>query len=312
MPINYTCPHCGVTTDVADDYAGQSGPCAQCGKMITVPMPAGGSPFLGGGVPQKRGMGTGSIIAIVLAVVLVVALVCGGILVAPVLLLPGVQAAREAARRTACTNNMKQIALAMHSYAQKYKSFPPAYIADKNGKPMHSWRVLILPFMEEDSLYRDYRFDEPWDSPHNRTLAARMPRVYACPSDSPTGTPNTHTDYAMIVGPHTISDGPTAHRLSDFTDGTSNTIMVVEATGAGINWMEPRDLKAEGMQFCINGGPYGNPNAKLSEISSPHSGGANVALCDGSVHFISSSIDPKILKAMITIDGGEAITLPDY
>jgi prepilin-type processing-associated H-X9-DG protein len=308
MPINYTCPHCGVTTDVADDYAGQSGPCAQCGKMITVPMPAGGSPFPAG-MPQKRGMGTGSIIAIVLAVVLAVAIVCGGVLVA--LLLPAVQAAREAARRITCNNNMKQIALAMHNYAQKYKSFPPAYVADKNGKPMHSWRVLILPFMEEDSLYRDYRFDEPWDSPHNRALAARMPHVYACPSESPTGTPNTHTDYAMIVGPNTISDGPTAHRFSDFTDGTSNTIMVVEAAAAGINWMEPRDLDFTKMQFRINGGRNGNSNAKQNEISSPHARGANVALCDGSVRFFSDTVDPKLLKAMTTINGGETVALPE-
>ena len=169
------------TTDVADQYAGQSGPCAHCGKMVTVPLPGGMSPPTDAGRPVKQGMGTGAIVAIVLVVVLMVALVCGGILVA--LLLPAVQAAREAARRMTCNNNLKQIALAMHNYQTAYKTSPPAYIPDKNGKPMHSWRVLIPPYLEgEDGVYKDYRFKEPWDSPHNKALAAGCPGCLLVPA----------------------------------------------------------------------------------------------------------------------------------
>ncbi len=306
MSINFTCPHCGTTTEVADQYAGQSGPCAHCGKMVTVPPPGGMSPPSDAGMTPRRGMGTGAIVAIVLAVVAVVALVCGGVLVA--LLLPAVQAAREAARRITCNNNLKQIGLAMHNYEMKYKCLPPAYIPDKNGKPMHSWRVLILPFMEEEGLYRQYRFSEPWNSPHNRALAAQMPRVYACPSEGPASS--LETSYAMIVGPHTISDGPTARSLAAFRDGLSNTIMVAEAANAHINWMEPRDLDAKKMQFRIGGN--GNPNASRNEISSPHFNGANVLFCDGSVLFLRSSTDPKQVEAMTTIDGGETVKRPDY
>ena len=306
MPIHFTCPHCGVATEVADQYVGQSGPCAHCGKMVTIPLPAGMSPPTDVAMPQRRGMGTGPTVAIVLVVVLVAAFFVIGILVA--LLLPAVQAAREAARRISCNNNLKQISLAMHNYAQAYRCFPPAYIPDKNGKPMHSWRVLILPYMEQQELYHQYRFNEPWNSPHNSALAALMPRTYACPTEGPVGS--TMTSYAMIVGPKTISDGPTAHKLSDISDGTSNTIMVVEATEAHINWMEPRDLDADNMQFRINGG--GDPLAAKNEISSPHSNGANVSLCDGSVRIISASIDPKLQEALTPINGREAVAPPEY
>ncbi len=306
MPINFTCPHCGATTQVADQYVGQSGPCARCGKIITVPLPGGMSPPFDIAAPPRRGLGTGAIVAIVLAVVLVVAVFFVGAMIA--LLLPAVQAAREAARRISCDNNLKQIGLAMHSYATKYNCFPPAYIPDKHGKPMHSWRVLILPFLEDGQfLYSQYRFNEPWNSPHNRALAAQMPRVYRCLSlDSPR---DSETSYAMIVGPHTISDGPTARTHSAIKDGLANTIMVVEATEAHINWLEPRDLDVKKMQFRIRGDS--SPGSSKNEISSPHSNGANVLFCDGSVRFLSSGIDPKRLEAMTTIDGGEAVSLPD-
>jgi len=255
MPIRFTCPHCGVTTDVADHYAGQSGSCAHCGKTITVPLPSGFSPSAAAGIPPKRGLGAGWIALIVAVAVIPVILVCGGILVA--LLLPAVQAAREAARRVACTNNMKQIGLAMYSYEQKYGCFPPAFIPDKDGKPLHSWRVLVLPYLGQQALYAQYRFDEPWDGPHNRTLASQMPSVYACPTDMPPG--GSVTSYAMLVGPHAISTGPKGRSSSEIKDGLSNTIMVAEAADAGINWMEPRDLNTESMRFQINGGINGNP-----------------------------------------------------
>src|ERR1700676_3675353 len=102
------------------------------------------------------------------------------------LLLPAVQAAREAARRAQCVNNLKQIGLAMHNYHSTYDCFPPAVTADDQGRPLLSWRVLILPYLEEAPLYAQFHLDEPWDSPHNLPLASKMPRVYTCPSD-PTG-----------------------------------------------------------------------------------------------------------------------------
>ncbi|NQT16936.1 MAG: DUF1559 domain-containing protein, partial [Planctomycetes bacterium] len=216
MPIHFTCPHCGMETNVADQYAGQSGPCSKCGQTVTVPAPAGVAPFAAPVAPAKSSTSVGFI---VLIVVLAIGglLLCSGIPIA--LLLPAVQAAREAARRSQCTNNLKQIGLAMHNYHDAYKCFPPAYIPDEDGQPMHSWRVLILPFMEQGYLYEQYNFDEPWDSPGNQALAASMSNVFQCPS-SPPGL--SETGYAVISGPGALFDGPNALRLRDVTDGTSN------------------------------------------------------------------------------------------
>jgi prepilin-type processing-associated H-X9-DG protein len=228
------------------------------------------------------------------------------------LLAPALQAARHAAhdisRRMECDNNLKQIAMAMHSYAQRYKCIPPAFVPDKNGKPMHSWRVLLLPYLGEDSLYREYRFDEPWNSPHNKALAARMPQVYRCP-----GNPReegTLTSYAMLVGPHAISDGPTGRSINAVRDGLTNTIMLVEAVDSGIAWLEPRDVRAEGLRFHIRSAREIERHAADNEISSGHTGGANVAFADGSVQFLSAATDPKVLRAMATIDGREPVERP--
>jgi prepilin-type processing-associated H-X9-DG protein len=308
MPIKFTCPHCGATTDVAEQYAGQSGPCARCGKTIMIPCPAGAMASDGMVVPQKSGLGTGWIIAIVLAAVLAVVIVCGGILTA--LLLPAVQAAREAARRVECSNNLKRIGIAIDSYLTANRCFPPAFVPDKNGKPMHSWRVFLLPYLGEETLYRQYRFDEPWDSPHNRALASQMPRIYRCPS-SP-AIDGTETSYAMLVGPHAFSNGPRARSPAQIKDGFSRTIMVVETADAGINWMEPRDVDAETTRFRIGYNQTGVRHGAGSEISSNHPGGANVLFGDGSVQFLPETTDSRTLKALTTIDGNENVLPPGY
>src|SRR5208337_936304 len=97
------------------------------------------------------------------------------------LLLPAVQSAREAARRAQCVNNIKQIMLAMHNYISANNAFPRD-ITDKNGKPLLSWRVAILPYVEQGVLFDKFKLDEPWDSPHNQELLKYMPLVYQCPS----------------------------------------------------------------------------------------------------------------------------------
>jgi len=295
MPMHFTCPYCGTTTNVADQYVGQSGPCTHCGKSITVPPSAENASFNDTGTTPKRGLGPGATCLIALAAAVPIVVVCGGILLA--LLLPAVQAAREAARRMHCANNLRQIGLAMHDYAQEYGCFPPAYIADKDGKPMHSWRVLLLPYMEQQARYDMYRFDEPWDGPNNSRLAPLMPKVYQCPS---AGQSAPWTSYAMIVGPHAISDGPTPRRMNDIKDGTSNTIIVAEVAREGIHWMEPRDLNTETMSFAID-----PSSGKFDATSNNHPGVVNVLLGDGSVRCLSSGLDPEVLKALMTIDGGE-------
>lgn len=291
MPISFTCPHCGSHTEVDERYAGQSGPCRQCGATVTIPGEAA-APFQ---PPPARS----SALPIILAVAgfgVVGLLACGGVLAA--LLLPAVQAAREAARRDQCTNNLRQVGLAMHNYHDVYGSFPPAYIADEDGKPMHSWRVLILPFLEQKPLYDRYRFDEPWDGPNNRLLAGSMPTVFRCPSEQ-AAAPGV-TSYAVVSGPGTVFDGPQSTAFSAINDGTSYTLLAVEFAGSDIHWMEPRDLDASQLTAVVNA-PDG------VNISSEHPGGANAVFADGHVQFLSSSIDPQTLHDLTTISGGEPV-----
>jgi prepilin-type processing-associated H-X9-DG protein len=296
MPIQFTCPHCGAETNVADEYAGQSGPCAQCGKTVTIP-PRGAAP--GHQPPAQRS--TTAIVLIIVAVLGGMFLICGGIMVA--LLLPATQAARSSARQMACMSNLRQLGLAMHNYLDVYDCFPPAYTTDENGQPLHSWRVLLLPYLEQDYLYRQIDFDQPWDSPENQILVNMQMPLYTCPSATPIDP--SETSYVMIVGPGTISDGPTATRFAQIADGMSYTIMIVEVADSGIHWAEPRDLNFDEMSFQIND-PAGN------SISSAHPGGANVVFADGHVESLDEFTSPEQIKAMITISGGEIVDLDEY
>ncbi len=220
----------------------------------------------------------------------------GGLLA---LLVPAVQSAREAARRSQCSCNLCQIKLALLNYHSTYGCFPPAYIADATGKPIHSWRVLILPFIEQTPLYNQYDFNEPWDGPNNIKLLNSMPSSLACPSRF-TG-PTDLTSYVAVSGPGTIFPGTTSTKIEDIKDGTSNTLMVVEVANVNIPWTSPQDFDARTMSFRIN-------DPRRPGISSKHPGGAHGVLADGSTRFIYDTITPGNLRALITIAGGEAMT----
>jgi hypothetical protein len=143
-----------------------------------------------------------------------------GVLIA--LLLPAVQSAREAARRAQCTNNLKQVALAMHNYESSNNAFPAPAIVGKDGKPLLSWRVAILPYIEQVALYKKFHLDEPWDSPHNKGLIGEMPLTYVCPSRR-NPQPGT-TTYRVFVGKGAFFEMGQPTALASITDGTSNTI----------------------------------------------------------------------------------------
>ncbi len=221
-------------------------------------------------------------------------MVTAGILVA--LLLPAVQAAREAARRAQCTNNLKMIGIGLHNYHASLGSFPPAIITDSNGQAMHSWRGLLAPYTENGT---DYDLAEPWDGPHNSQFSDKRLPLYECPSDA--STDDSSTNYIAVRGPGFIFDGMQAVTFGDITDGMSNTIAVVEAVGLGIKWTEPRDVTFEEFVALLNSPEYGS-----------HPGGFNVLYADGSVRFLPRDIAPETLRAMFTIAGGEVINRPDY
>jgi len=204
----------------------------------------------------------------------------------------------EAPPRACCANNLKQIGLALHNYHSDYGCFPPAYIADENGRPMHSWRVLILPYLEQKPLYAQYDFSEPWDGPNNRKLHGIDVFVYGCPSDRERAP--RMTNYLAVVGPATAWPGTDSTRLVDFSDGMSSTILVVEVHNSGVHWMEPRDLHVVQMAPGVN-------SEAGQGISSAHEGGANVLFADGSVRFLPDDVLRDVFEALLTIDGGETV-----
>jgi Protein of unknown function (DUF1559) len=199
-------------------------------------------------------------------------------------------------RQAICANNLKQIALALHNYHERFGSFPPAYIPDASGRPMHSWRVLILPFLEEEPLYDKYDFREPWNGPNNIKLLNSMPHIFACPSRP--SNPANLTSYVAITGPSTMFPGATSVKFTDVTDGVSQTVMVVETANISIPWSAPVDLDIRTMSLQIN-------DPKNPAISSKHPGGANIVCGDGWSRFFYDTLAPTRLRSLITIDGGD-------
>jgi hypothetical protein len=126
-----------------------------------------------------------------------------------------------------------------------------------------------------------------------------MPAVFCCPSEG--NADRFLTSYAMIVGPHAISDGPTSHKLGDVKDKGANTILLAEAANAGIRWLEPRDLNVNDMKYVVNGRPELSQGSK-SDIASQHPGLAHALMCDGTVRDVNVDVNEKVLKAMLKID----------
>ena len=239
--------------------------------------------------PQRN---TALVIVIVLAVTAIpMLLVCVGVLVA--LLLPAVQASREAARRMQCANNLKQIALAMHNYEAVYRSFPPAYTTDENARPLHSWRTLLLPYLEQAALYNTIDLSKPWDDPVNQLAASTTVPTYSCPS-VPSGVQGT-TVYQVIVDPRSIFSGPRSTPLNEIIDGTSQTLLVAEVPHSqAVPWMSPQDCDLPTF-------------AKAAQGTHHHGRGANMALADGSITFVSETASAEDRRALVTKDGGEAV-----
>ena len=199
---------------------------------------------------------------------------------------------RQAARKAQMSNHLKQIGLALHSYHDSYGTFPAAASYDKDGKPLLSWRVHLLPFLEQEALYRQFKLDEPWDSPHNKKLLAKMPAVYALPGVRPKIEGGTVMQ--GFVGKGAFFEGKRGLRFSNITDGTSNTFMIVEA-GQEVPWTKPEEL------------PF-DPEAKqLPKLGGTFEGGFHVVFGDGSVRFIKHTTKLETLKAFITRNGGEVI-----
>jgi hypothetical protein len=213
------------------------------------------------------------------------------------LLLPAIQAARQAARRNSSMNNLKQIMLSMLNYESAYGNYPPQAKYSADGKPLLSWRVLVLPFIEENALYQQFRLDEPWDSEHNKALIPLMPAVFLDPASTHAAAEGL-TNYLASSGPGALINGtPQGAKMATLRDGTSNTIAVVQVNDEhAVPWTKPDDFSPDAA----------NPTAGLGITPQ----GFLAAFCDGHIRLIDPMTDGDAFKAMLTTAGGEVTPTP--
>ncbi len=283
-----------------------------------------------------------------LVVIAIIAILIG-------LLLPAVQKVREAAARTKCQNNLKQIGLGLHSYESAFGRLPPGYNSKTltpNGDnlgPGWGWAALILPQVEQDNLFRQIDQTKDIADPVHAAVRATVLNLYRCPSDQPTagdtfplanGAGTTVTlafaNYVACGGTYEVSGFPDTNtgtflrnskfRLTDITDGTSNTLFVTERTsrrspvttwaGALTGAINPPlnpALDDEEAQTLVlmqtgevdEGRTPNNPLDHVEDASSSHTGGVNALLGDGSVRFLRDAIQPAVWVALGTRTGGE-------
>jgi hypothetical protein len=212
---------------------------------------------------------------------------------------------REASARTQAVNNLKQIALALHNYDDRHQHLPPAAMLDSEGKALLSWRVAILPFVEEEALYRQFKLDEAWDSAHNIPLLNRMPFVFQTPhrADIPI---EPHTTYFQVfVGPGTAFDLKERLRIpTSFEDGTANTLLVAEG-GRAVPWTKPEDLVYDPDGPLPPLGGVFRGDAPFRIFGSNRWKGMHAALGDASVRSINteSITDQTLRNAIVRNDG---------
>lgn len=162
---------------------------------------------------------------------------------------------------------------------------------------MHSWRVLLLPYVDQNELYEQYDFSQPWDSPTNQQLAASMPAIYAFTDENKPGV--VTTNYLAVAGPHTAWAETSSTADNNFTDDPRTTIRVVENVGQNVHWMEPRDLSLDTISLQVN-----DPMGLSSKYLSP-----GALMADGSLRQLDENLPEDVFRAMLTADGGEQLTL---
>jgi hypothetical protein len=208
-------------------------------------------------------------------------------------------ASMESANHRERMDRFKQIALAMHNYYDVHKCLPPAAVRDKDGKPLLSWRVAILPYIEQNDLYKQFHLDEPWDSPHNRSLIEKMPGTYM--DLGPKADQLNHdgkTTFQVPVGPQTVFYKNEGTKFSEITDGTSATILLVEVEPRrAVIWSKPEDWEAD-LEHPRRGVERNDRNQFVA------------AWCDGSVQYVSTDVDEKKLRSRLTRAGRETVDWP--
>lgn len=292
--IQFICPNCGLETDVDREFAGQTGPCAGCGTTVQVPE----APPVAARKKQFN-----NLVMIFGLIVVVVALTTLSVMAIVWISMPAITAARNNTRNARCRENLKKIHDAMQAYHRDKGHYPPAYTVDENGKPLHSWRTLLLPYLGPQSqmIFKSIRLDEPWDGPRNTWAFAQTPPEYTCPTDP--DRQNGMTSYVVVNAPGMLFNNEKKLTELDLRrgDGKSQTILVVEATESNIPWGEPKDMDLQALSQGINSGIAGTCCSQHAE------NGVHVLFADGEVRFLTDFVTAEELRQMCTVAGGEII-----
>lgn len=209
---------------------------------------------------------------------------------------------RRAALVMECLSHERQLGMGLTNFDFKNRVTPPAI----SGNPAVSWRVSILDMLDNHSLFLKYDRQADWDAPQNFEVAAASLSVYQCPVNyyPQDNQRRWYSVFAMPTGPHTIGDNPAGTRLEEITAGTSNTLLLVEASGSQIVWTEPRDVNVATQPTGINLKGT-RPGHSAGWLSSYHRNGVNVVMADGSGRQLSLDTDPAVLRKLASIDGRE-------
>ncbi len=214
------------------------------------------------------------------------------------LFIPATRSARRPARRIQCASILRQIGGGLRAYAQTYGALPPAYTTDANGKPLHSWRTLILPFIDASELYETIDLTKPWDDPVNAKAFKTTIGLFHCPE---TNAPPNTTTFLAVSGANCCFNPTKARRLAEIADGESATLMLIEVSDEhAVPWMAPVDASES---LVLN---LGSIKDQL------HGGGFNACFVDGAVKFMNSTIDTEVLRKLMTIAGNDPLGSDDY
>lgn len=297
MPFEFVCPNCNTPTLVPDEYEGRSGPCAHCGQWVTVERPVArrrASELSEAPTPTAVRLLLGLLAAFAIFVLLTGWLFLQYHNRRP----PG----SPSTAHVTCSRNLSRIGLALQAYHDTYSCYPPAVTYDAQGREMHSWRVLLLPFLADgtlDALYSSYHMDKPWDAPENLELSKVVPDVYVSELD-PNASAMQHTSYLAITGKGTAFPDSHSSTRGEFSDPASDIILVAEPTRSGVVWTQPIDLGVTRMQFGVN-------RETGRSMRTEHGGGPHVLMADGTVRRLKQDAPAQFVQAMTTVAGNERV-----
>jgi len=294
--------------EVLDRYAGQTGPCAVCAKTITIPGVLGAAVDQGHSrVATERspednsGVALGTLIGILGGSVACFSVIFLAMVLIFRVAIPAANQMRTDSLNRASLDKIERIVAALNTYHDLHGSYPPAYFTDDKGVPTHSWRVMILPQLDRNDLYKQYNFNEPWNSPVNINVTMQMPDVYRREIDN---TPNSAvTNFAAVVGKRTVFPADKSTTRSQALDDPRTIMMVVEVHGIGFDWTDPTqnyDVDSPQGTMVVDNN-LGSSTANKSMLT------GNLGVMSGDTYHADEMTSVTLLQSMATRSGSEEV-----